>query len=292
MLNVLTVDVEEYFHPSEVQRSVTQARWDHLPSHVEGQTLRVLELLARRRITATFFVLGWVAERHPKLVREIAARGHDLGCHSHAHRLVYELTPTAFREDTRRAIAVLEDAAGLRPRAYRAPSYSITRDSLWALEILVECGFLYDSSIYPVAHDRYGIPGFGRYAQMLPTPSGPICEVPIATVELPGGRVAPVGGGGYLRLLPYRYTAAGIRRIHARDRQPAVIYFHPWELDTGQPRLASGLVSRLRTYSGLRGMESKLVRLTSEFQFSTLPSVYPLPASTSDIQRATAASET
>jgi polysaccharide deacetylase family protein (PEP-CTERM system associated) len=279
MVNALTIDVEEYFHPSEIQLSVTEDQWESLPSRVEEQTRRVLELLSRRDVRATFFVLGWVAERHPGLVREILRGGHEVGCHSYAHRLVYDLTPDAFREDTRRAVAVIQDAGGVTPRAYRAPSYSITARSLWALEILVECGFTRDSSIYPVTHDRYGIPGFERHATMLNTPSGPIYEIPIATVQLPMGGVAPVGGGGYLRLLPYRYTAAGIRRINRDDRQPTVIYFHPWEIDNSQPRLASGIVSRLRTYGGLRGMESKLDRLCSEFRFSSLADVYPAPPS-------------
>ncbi|HEY7617166.1 MAG TPA: XrtA system polysaccharide deacetylase [Terriglobales bacterium] len=275
MLNVLTVDVEEYFHPSEVQLSVTDDQWDSLPSRVELQTLRVLELLALRKAEATFFVLGWVAERYPRLIREIANAGHEIGCHSYAHKLVYDLTPAGFRMDTLRAQAAIEDACGVSPQAYRAPSYSITTRSDWALEILVECGFKYDSSIYPVSHDRYGIPGFYRYPQKLETSAGPIFEVPVATVQLPGGRVAPVGGGGYLRLLPYRYTAAGIRRIHQDDHQPAVIYFHPWELDPEQPRMPLRMVSRLRTYTGVSGMASKLDRLISEFQFSTIARVYP-----------------
>jgi polysaccharide deacetylase family protein (PEP-CTERM system associated) len=275
MLNILTIDVEEYFHPSEVQRSASVKDWSSLPSRVEAETDRVLELLDRHSAAATFFVVGWVAERHPRLVRRISAAGHEIACHSYAHRLVYSMTPAEFREDTLRAVAVIEEAAGLTPRLYRAPSYSITNASLWALEILVECGFRYDSSIFPIVHDRYGIPGFQRDAQVIRTAAGPILEIPIATAELPGGTVVPVGGGAYLRLLPYRFTAAGIRRINAREKRPACIYFHPWEIDSGQPRLASGLVSRMRTYTGLRGMERKLTRLLTEFRFSTVGCVYP-----------------
>ena len=277
MLNVLSIDVEEYFHPTEVQASAQARDWDSLPSRVESQTRQVLELLDRHQAHATFFVLGWVAERHPQLVRDIAAAGHQVGCHSYWHKLVYSLTPAEFRQDTERAIAAIADACGARPQVYRAPSYSITARSMWALEVLVECGFTHDSSIYPIAHDRYGIPGFGRYVQTLSTLSGSIQEVPIATVRLGSQRIAPVGGGAYLRLLPYRYTAAGIRRINAEDQQPACIYFHPWELDASQPRLASGLVSRLRTYTGMRGMAAKLERLLAEFQFSTLTAVHPEP---------------
>jgi len=274
MRNTISVDVEEYFHPTEVEKYVHADQWTSLPSLVEPQTRRILDIFDRHLVKGTFFVLGWVAERQPALVREIAARGHEIACHSFWHRLVYDLTPVEFREDTLRAVRAIEDASGITPRAYRAPSYSITQRSMWALEILAECGFTHDSSIYPIKHDRYGIPGFGRHARTLSTPSGLIVEVPIATVELSGQVIAPVGGGAYLRLLPYRYTAAGIRRINHHDQQPACMYFHPWELDPEQPRLASGWISRLRTYGGLRSMEAKLERLLSEFEFSTLIAIY------------------
>src|SRR4051794_30907433 len=198
MINALTVDVEEYFHPSEVQRHVCQVDWASLPSRVEHQVDRILNLFDDHRVAATFFVLGWVAERQPALTRRIVERGHDIGCHSYAHQLVYGMTPAQFREDTRRAVTAIEDACGVTPTAYRAPSYSVTSKCLWALEILVENGFVYDSSIYPIKHDRYGIPGFSRHATMLETPSGPIQEIPIGTVRLGGNTVAPIGGGGYL----------------------------------------------------------------------------------------------
>jgi polysaccharide deacetylase family protein (PEP-CTERM system associated) len=273
--NIISIDVEEYFHPTEVQVAAPENQWGRLPSRVDGQTRQILDLLAEKNVRGTFFILGWVAERHPDLIRAIAAQGHEIACHSYSHRLVYHLTPSQFREDTVRAVSVIEDVAGVTPRAYRAPSYSITRESLWALEILVECGFTHDSSIYPIAHDRYGIRGFERHAHILQTPSGPIREVPIATVRLPGGRVAPIGGGGYLRLLPYRYTAAGIRRTNRVESQPACIYFHPWEIDPDQPRLASGSIARMRTYTGLRSMRGKLKRLLAEFRFSPLTAIHP-----------------
>ena len=275
MINALTIDVEEYFHPSEVQRSISMDDWEGLPSRVEEQTDRVLELLDRHSVSATFFVMGWVADRRPEVVRKILQAGHEIGCHSYTHQMVYTLTPAQFRDDTLRAISAIENAGGVTPRLYRAPSYSITNESLWALEILAECGFEYDSSIFPIKHDRYGIPAFSRRAQVLRTPSGPIMEIPVATAELGNGTIVPVGGGAYLRMLPYRYTAAGIRRINKVEAQPACIYFHPWELDTRQPRLASGFISRVRTYTGLGGMEGKLNRLMTEFQFSTMSSVYP-----------------
>jgi polysaccharide deacetylase family protein (PEP-CTERM system associated) len=274
--NVLTVDVEEYFHPAEVQTAVPEARWDALPWRLHEQIPRLLELLERRRTRATFFVLGWVAERQPGLVRSIAAAGHEIGCHSYAHHMVGSLSRRAFRRDTERAVWAIEQACGMRVRVYRAPSYSITRDTMWALETLVESGFTHDSSIYPIPHDRYGIPGFLRRTQTLNTPAGPIIEVPIATVRL-GHSVAPVGGGGYLRLLPYCYTAAGIRRINHDDAMPACVYVHPWEIDAEQPRLASGSIARMRTYTGLGGMLAKIERLLCDFDFAPLGEVYPQP---------------
>lgn len=281
--NIISVDVEEYFHPTELATCVRPDEWTTLPSLVEPETRRVLDILDRHHVTGTFFILGWVAQRYPGLVREIASRGHEMGCHSFWHRLVYDLTPAEFREDTRCAVDAIQDACGIPPRAYRAPSFSITQRSLWALEVLVELGFTYDSSIYPIEHDRYGIPGFGRHARQMATPSGPIFEVPIATVELSGRQVTPVGGGAYMRLLPYRYTAAGVRRVNATDQQPACMYLHPWELDAHHPRLAQGWVSRLRTYGGLRSMPRKLERLLSDFDFGPLTMAHgssaPLPAS-------------
>lgn len=276
MRNIISVDVEDYFHPSEVWHLVDPGDWGKQPSRVENAVARVLDLLAAHGVAGTFFILGWVAERYPALVRKIAAAGHEVACHSYAHRLVFEMTPREFRADTARALGVIGDACGLRPTVYRAPSYSIVSGSLWALEVLAELGFTHDSSIYPIAHDRYGIPGFSRHATVVSTPSGPIMEVPIATVALSGGNVAPVGGGAYLRLLPYCYTAAGIRRINREERQPACIYFHPWELDPEQPRLAQGFLSRLRTYGGLRRMEAKLDALFTDFEFAPLSRVHPV----------------
>lgn len=276
MVNILSVDVEDYFHPTELQPFAPLSAWDQLPSRVEASTRRTLDVLARHDARATFFVLGWVAERFPALIRQIAGAGHEIGCHSYAHQLVFDMTPEEFRRDTLRARTAIEDACGLSPRAYRAPSYSITRRSLWALDILSECGFTHDSSIYPIVHDRYGIPGFPRHAHVRQTDSGSILEVPAATVQLSPDRVAPVGGGAYLRLLPYRYTAAGLRRLNLSERQPACVYLHPWELDPEQqPLLARGLVARWRTYAGLAGMRAKLERLLAEFRFDTLAAIHP-----------------
>lgn len=274
MLNALTIDVEEYFHPTEVQNAVGPNSWTELPSRVEGQVIRILELLEEKNTKATFFMLGWVAEHHPSVARHIVAAGHEIACHSYAHELVYRLTPEQFRADTRRAVAAIQDACGVSPRAYRAPSYSVVSKSLWALDILVEEGFTQDSSIYPINHDRYGIPGFQRHAHILDTGSGPIQEIPIATARVSKDQLAPVGGGAYLRLLPYRYTAAGIRKVNTEELERACVYFHPWEIDPEQPRLARGAISRLRTYTGLRGMFEKLSRLVTDFKFTTLSAAY------------------
>ncbi len=271
VFNALSVDVEENFHATEI--GAPAAWWPSLPSRVCGQTGAVLSLLDECSVRATFFVLGWVAERHPEVARSIAAAGHEIACHSYAHRLVSSLTPAEFREDTRRAVRAIEDACGVTPRLYRAPSYSITAESLWALEVLVECGFTHDSSVYPIRHDRYGIPDFGRQPRPVPTPSGSIVEIPVATAVVLGRNI-PVGGGGYLRLLPYRYTAAGIRRINAADGQPACVYFHPWEIDAGQPPFAPNRIARWRTYTGIPGMRAKLVRLLREFPFAPMSEVY------------------
>jgi polysaccharide deacetylase family protein (PEP-CTERM system associated) len=275
MLNALSIDLEEYFHPTEVQTSVSIDQWALVPSRLADQTKLILDILDRRQVEATFFVLGWVARHQPALIRLIQSRGHEIACHSFAHQLVYNLTPRQFRQDTREAIAAIEDACGVIPQSYRAPSYSITEESFWALEILVECGFTLDSSIYPISHDRYGIPGFPRHSHEIQTASGPITEVPIATVELSPGKVAPVGGGAYLRLLPYSYTAAGIRRINSQENEPACIYLHPWELDPQQPRIARGVIPQLRTYGGLKSMAGKLDRLLGDFSFSSMCAVYP-----------------
>ncbi len=277
MRNVISVDVEDYFHPTEVHAVHAVDTWDTLPSRVADATHRALDLLARHDTKATMFVLGWVAKKFPSLIREIAAAGHEIACHSYYHRLVYELSPEEFRRDTKLALDAISDACGARPTAYRAPSYSIVKDSLWALEILVELGFTHDSSIYPVAHDRYGIPDSPRAPYSIETPAGPITEIPIAAVKLSASRVAPVGGGGYLRMLPYAYTAAGIRRLNEVDQLPACMYFHPWELDSAQPRIATGFVSNLRSYLGLSSMPAKLDRLLGEFEFSTIADVYNKP---------------
>lgn len=248
-VGVVSVDVEDYFHAESFSDIVERSRWDSYGSRVERNTRRLLEVLAKLNVRGTFFVLGWVAERFPGLVREIGAGGHELGCHSYWHRLIYKLDPAEFREDTRRAKDVIEQISGEPVRGYRAPTYSVVDGSLWALEILSELGFSYDSSIFPIQHDRYGIPDAPRAPFRFQTPSGSMTEFPITTFRL-AGRNLPVGGGGYLRLLPQIYTRLGLQRVQ-REGLPSVIYIHPWEIDPDQPRLAGRLSSRLRHYTNL-----------------------------------------
>jgi len=247
--NVVSIDVEDYFHAETFSSVVDRTQWDSYTSRVEGNTRCLLELLGNLNVQATFFVLGWVAERFPGLVREIAAGGHELACHSYWHRLIYKLDPAEFREDTRRAKDVIEQIAGQPLTGYRAPTYSVTDRSVWALDILTELGFTYDSSIFPIRHDRYGIPGAPRAPFRFRTPSGPMTEFPITTFRF-GGQNMPVGGGGYLRLLPQLYTRLGLKSVE-KEGLPIVIYIHPWEVDPDQPHLPVGLKSRLRHYTNL-----------------------------------------
>jgi polysaccharide deacetylase family protein (PEP-CTERM system associated) len=267
--NALTVDVEDYFHVSAFRRLIPHAEWDHLESRVERNTYKVLELLEEFRLHATFFILGWVAERYPSLVRAIEAAGHELGCHSYAHRLVYELTPDEFRADTRRALCAIEDAAGLPVRAYRAPSFSITARSLWAIEILLELGFTIDSSIFPARNWLYGIPSAPRQPFRIRANGSDLLEFPPATLKIVGCNI-PATGGAYLRLLPYRFQAFALKRMADRG-EPIVLYFHPWELDPAQPRLAARLGPKFFHYVGLSRTEEGLRSLLRTFPFGKLP---------------------
>lgn len=274
MQNALTIDLEDYFHVTAFADRMDVDGWDACASRLERNAQRTLDLLDSAGRRATFFVLGWVAERYPQVVTEIAARGHEIACHSHQHRLVYEMTPEEFREDTHRAKAVLEDVTGKPVLGYRAPSFSITQDSLWAFEILAELGFTYDSSIFPVRHANYGMRKSPRFPFLVRTPPGSMVEFPMSTLALRDWR-SPLAGGAYLRFLPYWYTRWGIRYINQQESQPVCVYLHPWELDPDQPRLQGSLTARLRHYLGLRGMEGKLRSLLRDFEFSPLGSLIP-----------------
>lgn len=261
--NAFTVDVEDYYHVSGFGDRIRPEDWDRFESRVVVNTGKVLRLLARHDVRATFFVLGWVAERFPSLVRDIARDGHEVGCHSYAHRLIYEQTAQEFREDLRRALDALDHAAGGAIRTYRAPSFSLTRRSMWALDILEEEGITLDSSIFPVRHDRYGIPDADRFPHRV---GGGLIEFPPSVYRV-GRMNLPVAGGGYFRLLPLRATIHAIRRTNEAARQPFMFYIHPWELDPEQPRLPGRLLSRLRHYQNLRTTAAKLDILLSEFPF-------------------------
>jgi polysaccharide deacetylase family protein (PEP-CTERM system associated) len=267
--DLLSVDVEDYYHVEAFADCIPSTSWPGFPVRVAANTDRVLRLLDEYRCRATFFILGWVAERHPKLVREISDNGHEVACHSYSHRRVTSLTPTEFRADLRRARAVIEDAAGVKVVGYRAPTFSITRQTLWALEILSEEGFLYDSSIFPIRHDLYGFPGSPQSPYLVEFGSkATLFEIPMSTFRL-GGINWPTGGGGYLRHLPMQYTRWAIRRIR-KEQRPLVMYFHPWELDPDQPTIPGKWTSRLRHYRGLGKMESRLREVLSERRFVPL----------------------
>lgn len=266
----LSVDVEDYYHVEAFADWITPEMWPQFPSRVVENTHRVLDLLGRLEVRATFFVLGIVAEKEPGLVRDIVAAGHELGCHSYLHRRIWKLTPEEFREDTRRALRAVEDAVGQRVTGYRAPTFSVVRKSLWAIEILAQEGFLYDSSVFPIRHDLYGMPEVPRFPFQWECGDGrTLYEIPPLTVRILG-RNLPVAGGGYLRLLPMWYTRWALRRIEEREHESAVVYFHPWELDTEQPRLAGKWKSRLRHYVNLRQMEGRIVELARERRFVPL----------------------
>jgi polysaccharide deacetylase family protein (PEP-CTERM system associated) len=268
----MTVDVEDYFHASALARAAPRSRWDQLEYRAESNTRVLLEMFAARGIRATFFVLGWVAERSPKLIREIDAAGHEVACHGYSHELVYRQTREVFHDETRRAKRLLEDIVGREVCGYRAASYSITAQSLWALDVIAELGFRYDSSIFPVRHDVYGIPGAPRDPGWITAPSGAtLVEFPLSTARIFGAQL-PVAGGGYFRLLPYWLTRAGLRQINAEGK-PFIFYLHPWEIDAQQPRLPVGLKSRLRHYTNLSVCKQRLADLITRFKFARVVDV-------------------
>lgn len=270
ILNSISVDVEEHFQVSAFEGAVPRDQWNRLESRVEANTERLLELFAEFDVQGTFFILGWIAERFPRLVREIADQGHEIACHGYAHRLVYEQTPVEFGEELRRSKALIEQASGVAVNGYRAASFSITNDSLWALDELVAAGFRYDSSLFPVYHDRYGVPGMPREIYRVVTASGKsLIEAPPSTVSL-GRMKIPVAGGGYLRIFPRQISHWAIRRLNHRDGMPAVVYLHPWEVDPEQPRIKSNWKSELRHYTGLKSMMPKLRELLTRYEFGTM----------------------
>ncbi|WJW74461.1 DUF3473 domain-containing protein [Thiohalobacter sp. IOR34] len=271
-LNAMTVDVEDYFQVSAFERHIAPESWDRLPLRVDQNMNRILELFSRHGIKATFFTLGWVAERLPALVRRLVEEGHELASHGYAHQRVTNLTPRQFRQDVQRSKALLEDVAGVEVKGYRAPSYSIGAGNLWALDVLEEAGFHYSSSIYPIHHDLYGMPEAPRFAFHMD--GRRLLEIPVTTFQL-GGHKLPCGGGGYFRLLPYPLSRWAMRRVNHADRQSCIFYFHPWEIDPQQPRQRNiGLKTRLRHYLNLGRMERRIERLLGDFSWGRVDSIF------------------
>jgi polysaccharide deacetylase family protein (PEP-CTERM system associated) len=265
--HVLTVDVEDYFQVEAFAGSVDRESWTQWPSRVVANTQRVLDLFDEHNARGTFFIVGWVAAQFPRLMREIQSRGHELACHSYWHRTVYGLSPDEFRKDTRHAKQVIEDAVGVAVSGYRAPSWSITKACLWALDILAEEGFTYDSSIYPIHHDLYGVPGARRFPYTHACANGlSLREYPPATLRLLGTNF-PVAGGGYLRIFPSACTELAFRTFEDTYHERVVVYLHPWELDPEQPRIRGPLKSRLRHYTNLDRMSAKVGAVLSRHRF-------------------------
>jgi polysaccharide deacetylase family protein (PEP-CTERM system associated) len=270
--NALSIDVEDYFQVSAFAPVIDRARWDDLPCRVERNVDRLLEMLAAHRSRATFFTLGWIAERYPALVRRIAQAGHEVASHGYGHQRANEQTPEEFASDIRRAKRMLEDLIGCEVRGYRAPSFSISAANPWAFDCIAAAGYRYSSSVYPVKHDHYGMPDAPRFPYQA---RAGLTEVPLATTRV-FGRNLPAAGGGFFRLLPYRATRWAIARINRVDRQPAIFYLHPWEIDPQQPRIAASPKARLRHYLNLHRTEPRLARLLGDFRWDRVDRVFGL----------------
>lgn len=277
--NALSFDIEDYFHVSAFEDVIDRNRWDTFESRVERNTHKIMEVLYEANVKATFFVLGWVAERFKSLVVEIQAAGHEIASHGYSHKLIYNQSKKEFYEETKKSKYILEDIINVPVEGYRAASYSITKRSLWALEVLCNLGFVYDSSIFPIVHDRYGLAGARRSPHMAITQKGQIMEFPITAVRKLGINI-PVGGGGYFRLLPFAATTKLLKSVNERDNMPFVFYLHPWEFDPQQPRiLGASLKSRFRHYQNIDSCGEKFTKLLNRFNFTTLRNVlenYPL----------------
>lgn len=271
--NALTVDVEDYFQVSAFAPHIARDAWDRLPCRVERNVDVILALLDEHKARATYFTLGWIAERYPHLIRRIVEQGHEIASHGYAHLRVTEQSREEFRQDITRAKGLLEDIAGVDVKGYRAPSFSIGSGNLWALECLREAGYRYSSSIYPIRHDHYGMPEAPRFP-FYPDGGHGLLEVPVTTVNL-FNRNLPAGGGGYFRLLPYSVSRWCLRRVNTVDRQPCIFYFHPWEIDPGQPRQRGVSVkTRFRHYFNLSSMERRIRELFKDFQWDRLDRIF------------------
>ena len=271
VLNAMTVDVEDFFHVSAFESVISPSQWKDYQPRVDTNTRRLLDLFAKKEVKSTFFVLGWVAERYPDLIKEIHSQGHEVASHGYAHKRVILLSRDEFLQDVKRSKNHLEDLLGEQIIGYRAPSFSIGYSNEWAFEVLAELGFKYSSSTYPVKHDLYGTPDWPRFAYNRPEN---IIEIPIPTLRLMGKQI-PIGGGGYFRLYPYKLTQKLVSKYLRQEKQPYSFYFHPWEIDADQPRLKNApLKSRFRHYVNLHRTEAKLIRLLDDFNWSTMRYVY------------------
>ncbi|APF17713.1 polysaccharide deactylase family protein, PEP-CTERM locus subfamily [Caldithrix abyssi DSM 13497] len=269
MKNVLTVDVEEWFHPEALQNQFPMDSWPDQKKRLEPLIERLLEAFDVHRARATFFVLGWVAEQNPQIVKKIVAAGHEIASHSYAHRMVTKMSPDSFDQDLKKSIRVLEDIAGVRVKGFRAPTFSITGQNLWAFDVLAQNNLEYDSSIYPIWHDRYGMPHAPRTPFIFESAGGkPIVEFPMPTIRI-GNKNIPFGGGGYLRLLPLWFTQYAIKKFN-REGHPAIIYMHPWEFDSDQPRVPLGRLQSLRHYGRIKRNFNKLERLLKQFEWMAM----------------------
>ncbi len=267
-INYLTIDVEDYFQVAAFEDIIQPESWGSMDFRAGNNTDCLLAILEQQQVKATFFIVGWIAEKCPELVKKIAAAGHEVGCHSYWHRKIYDLSPEEFREDTKRAKDILEDIIGRKILGYRAPSYSITKKSLWALDILEDLGFEYDSSIFPIYHDNYGIPDAPRFEYKLPNHD--MKEYPIST-SLVLGRKIPVAGGGYFRLFPYWFTKMALKKINVHENKPFIFYLHPWEVDPGQPRMKNAkMLSRFRHYNNLHKTAERYKMLLRDFNFGPI----------------------
>jgi polysaccharide deacetylase family protein (PEP-CTERM system associated) len=273
LVNAFSVDVEDYFQVAALAPAIAVDSWPTWEYRVEANTEVILKLCAEKNVRGTFFILGWVAEKSPQLVKRIAAAGHEIACHGFSHQLIYNQTQALFREETLRSKHFLEDTIGKAVTGYRAASFSITPDSLWALDVLIDAGFEYDSSVFPIRHDRYGIPGASPEPGKIVAPSKrTLVEFPMSAAKFFGLQV-PVSGGGYFRILPYWVTRAGLKQINEEAGRPFTFYLHPWEVDPGQPRVKVKAFSRFRHYTNLHRCESRLRRVLGDFSFSTMRDV-------------------
>ena len=276
IVNALTVDVEDYFMVSAFSDVAPYESWGTYDSRVERNTKSILDILDAHSVKATFFIVGWVADKSPGLVKEIEERGHEIGCHGYTHRMLSDLTEGEFRDDTRRAKNILEDLVGHPILGYRAPSFSLTRRTTWAWDVLLEEGFRYDSSVFPIHHDRYGYPEFERFSKIVRgNGKGDLMEIPATTLRLFGVNL-PCSGGGYFRLYPLRVTEWMFERLNRLEGQPVVFYIHPWELDPGQPRMPGKLLSIFRHYVNIAGTGRKFDLLLSKYRFGPIRQVFNL----------------